>query len=90
MSVSHGVFHRFSTKGVCFESLVKKRVHQRVTRSLQAAQHPETQLILTLNGEASPNTEGSTAGKIWKNQLAVFVGGCFLNVFFPEFHSANG
>ena len=69
----------FSTKGVCLESLVKKRV----TRSVQAAQHPETQLILTLNGEAwHPTPKGQLAGNIWKNQLAVFVGGCFFKCFF--------
>ena len=79
---------RFSTQGVCLESLVKKRVHQPVTRSFQAAQHPETQLILTLNGEAwHPTPKGRVNGR--KHQLGVFVGGCFLNVFFPEFHSAS-
>lgn len=44
-------------------------------------------------GGVAPNTQGSMAGniwKIWKNQLAVFVGGCFFKCFFPEFHSATG
>ena len=74
---------RFSTKGVCLESLVKERAHQPVTTSFQAAQHPETQLILTLNGEAwHPTPKGQ-----WQEKSAgSFCWGLFfLDVFFRNF-----
>ena len=64
---------RFSTKGVCLESLVKKRVHQRVTRSFQAAQTSRDAADLDAEwGGMAPNTQGSMAGKIsWQFLLGV-------------------
>ena len=80
---------RFSTKGVCLESLVKKRVHQRVTRSFQAAQTSRDAADLDAEwGGMAPNTQGSMAGKIsWQFLLGIV----FLMCFFRNFiQLANG